>query len=180
MAAQENNMFDTEWMTDRIALLAALATCGMLALGGCGPVNANALLPGTYDGELACSVTGVDPEGAEGTEEFTLAMTLVVDTDGNLTVNDEPIIVGGSATRSLPNADLAFEVLTLSRDAGRVSVTYAPRPTLTGITVTGELAEEYERAGAGITVSGRTDLVVTDISGDSTFLIECTGTLPQQ
>ncbi len=171
---------DMQNSTHRMAILATLTACGTFALVGCVPTDPNGLLPGTYDGELACTAMVVNPEGVEGTEEFTMAVVLVVDAEGNLSTNDEPIIVGELVTRSLPNADLAFEVLTITENVGQVSVTYAPRPTLPGITVTGDLDESYERAEGGVAVSGRADLVLTDISGDSTFDIECTGTLPQQ
>lgn len=166
--------------TRRIAVLALLSACGAFTLGGCVPTNPNGLLPGTYDGELACTAMVESPDGAEGTEEFTMPMVLVVDAAGDLSTNDEPIIVGELVTRSLPNADLAFEVLTITEDVGQVSVTYAPRPTLPGITVTGDMVETYQRSESGVTATGRADLVLTDVSGDSTFVIECTGSLPQR
>jgi len=160
--------------------LVLLVTCSLFGAGGCVPIPADGLAPGTYGGELSCTITAVNPEGVEGTEDFTMSVMLVVDSEGMLTVNDEPIEVGAEVTRSIPTADLAFEVLTISPGPGQVEVTYAPRPTLPGIEVTGDLTEEYAEVDGGVRLSGRADLVLTDVSGDSMFEIECSGTLPPQ
>lgn len=162
-----------------MGLRMALAA-GVLGLGGCGVLGGVALAPGTYSGELACRLTVTDATGVEASEDYTSAATLVVDEDGGLTVNEEPVEVGALVTRSLPNADLAFEVLNLSRRWRQVVVTYEPRPTLPGIAVTGELVEDYSRDVGGVRVVGHADLVVTDVSGDNAFEIDCSGVLGRE
>lgn len=164
-------------MCYRGTLLAGLAACGMLS--GCG-LLVEGLSAGTYAGELACRASVAAPDGMEGTEDYTMAVTLVVDADGGLTVNDEPIVVSEMVTRALPNADLSFEVVTVSQEVGQVDVTYAPRPTLPGIEVTGDLVENYEQNGHAVQVTGRAELVLTDVSGDSMIDVDCSGTLPRQ
>jgi len=162
-----------------MSLRMALAV-GVFGLGGCGVLGGVALTPGTYSGELACRATVVDATGVEASEDYTSATTLVVDDEGGLTVNDEPVEVGELVTRSLPNADLAFEVLNLSQRWRQVVVTYEPRPTLPGIAVTGELVEDFSRDVGGVRVVGHTELVVTDVSGDNRFEIECSGVLGRE
>lgn len=148
-----------------------------IALGGCGLLDGAGLTPGTYSGELACRATAVTAAGEEGQEDYTMAITLVVDEEGGLTVNDEPIEIGELVTRSMPNADLAFEVMTLSPRLGGVIVTYEPRPTLPGISVTGDLVEDYQQQADAVRVHGLAELVLTDVSGANNFEIDCSGTL---
>lgn len=157
--------------------LRVLFFVGLLGFGGCGVLGGVGVAPGVYSGDLACQLTVVDSSGVEASLDYDSAMTLVVDEEGGLTVNDELVEVGETVTRSLPNSDLGFEVETISGLVGQVVVTYGPRPTLPGITVTGELVEEYSRDARGVRVVGHSELVVTDVSGENTFEIDCSGVL---
>jgi len=152
----------------------------LLGVGGCGLFGGAGLDPGTYVGELACRAVVTNPAGQQGQEDYTSPATLVVGEDGALTFNGEPIRVGEQVTREIPNATLAFEAMTITRGWRQISVTYEPRPTLPGIAVTGDLEEDYQQAANVIRAHGLTNLVVTDVSGDSTFQVDCSGALTKQ
>lgn len=149
----------------------------LLGVTGCGLFGGLTHVPGTYEGELACRAVVTPAEGEQGQLDYTIATTLVVDANGALTVNQEPIEVGLEVTRALPDATLAFEVTAIARGLRQVTVTYEPRPTLPGITVTGELVENYQQRANVIRAHGLANLVITDVSGENTFEIDCSGAL---
>lgn len=151
-----------------------------LVTGGCGLLGVGNLIPGTYVGELSCRIVATNPEGVEGQDDFTYSATLVVDEDGGLTGNGEPIEVGEQVTREIPTATLSFEVTRITRGWGHVLVSYEPRPTLPGISVTGDLVEDYRQAADVIRAHGLADLVLTDFSGDSILQIDCSGVLAKE
>jgi hypothetical protein len=105
---------------------------------------------------------------------------LTIDTDGNFSVNGVEIVVGAEVVRSTPTADLAFEVTKVTSHWRVVTVEYAPRPTLPGITVEGTLVETYRWHAGSIFASAQADLLVTDVSGTATFTVDCEGTLTAQ
>jgi hypothetical protein len=155
----------------------AAGLAAAFSASGCGLILGPALPPGTYSSEIPCQIVLVDPFGAEATESFTMSVTLHADADGGIIVNDAPVAVGETATRSIPTADLGFEITDVSVGLWAVTVDAEPRPTLPGITVAGELRETYRRSGAGVLVQGRADLDVTDVSGTTSLTIVCTGEL---
>ena len=165
-------------LEQRIAALRVVAfVVSLVPLAGCDLVLGGAFAPGTYTGDLACRIIVVDPSGAEAQDSFPSTMTLTIDEAGTLSVNGVELIVGNEVTRSIPTADLTFEITEVTRGLGRVGVSYEPRPTLPGITVEGELFEDYRWRAGLIRAFGHTDLIVTDVSGDAAFQIECSGTL---
>lgn len=160
-------------------LVTVFAVCTLFALGGCGLLEPG-LPAGEYAGALQCRATVTDPAGMAGSDNFSMPVTLRVDDAGEFAVNNQRIVVGADVTRALPNADLSFEVLTVTEGLGQVDVTYAPRPTLPGIAVTGDLTENYRRAADTIRMTGRAQLILTDSSGDTMIDVDCSGSLPQQ
>lgn len=152
----------------------------MLGVPGCIDLFQNGLAEGTYNGDLACTIEVVDPDGQEATEDFTASTTLTAGSDGSLAINDEPITSGAEVTREIPNAELAFEVADVRVEIGRLVIRYEPRPTLPGITVEGELVETYRQQLGSVAASADADLTVTDATGESTITIRCTGVLPRQ
>lgn len=148
----------------------------VLGLGGCGLVGV-AIPAGTYRGEPACTIGVVSPSGETGSEPFDAPTEFVVAEDGSLFINGEPIVEGSEVTRSIPTADLAFEVTEVTRLGGHVEVVYEPRPTLPGITVEGRLVETYQWRFAALSANVEADLTLTDNSGDSELTIRCQGTL---
>jgi len=122
----------------------------------------------------------VDPSGKAGQDEFTSAITLTVDEDGNFFVNDVEIVVGAEVVRSTPTADLAFEVTKITPQWRVLTVEYAPRPTLVGITVDGKLVETYRWDAGSVLASAQADLLLTDVTGTATFTVDCEGVLTAQ
>lgn len=157
-------------------VLAAMA----LGVPGCMNLFSEGLPPGTYEGDLDCTITVTDPEGTMAEDEFTSENVLVVGDDGALRVNGEAIVEGEEVTRAIPTADLSFEIIEVVTAIGRVTVSYEPRPTLPGISAEGELVERYERASGGIEVTATTDLDLTDVSGTSRLVVRCEGLLSSQ
>ncbi len=157
-----------------------LLAATMSFVPGCGLFLSNALMPGTYAGDLACVIRVTDASGAEAEEEFTSSPTVTVGEDGGITVDGVRLAVGASVTRAIPNADLAFEVTRIRDGFRRVVVRFAPRPTLPGITVEGELREIYRRDADAIQVTAGALLNVGDIDGVTPFDIRCNGRLSRQ
>jgi len=164
----------------RLFVLAALILAVPLALGGCGAIFGPPFAPGTYVGDGPCTISIADPPGSAASEVFTSAVTLTIDADGRISVNGVELVVGAEVVRSIPTADLTFEVTKVTRHWHVLTVEYAPRPTLAGITVEGKLVETYRRHAGSILVSAQADLLVTDVSGTATFTVDCEGVLTAQ
>ena len=161
-----------------------LVVCGaMLALGGltagCEALWGGLFVPGVYMGDLQCTISASDGSGTQAEEEFVSSLTFTVEADGGLRVNDVELVVGAEVVRSIPTADLAFEVTAFSHSRSGLTVTYEPRPTLPGITVEGTLVETYRRQAASILATGRAELTVRDVDTTTEFTIECAGMLEQ-
>lgn len=158
--------------------LVRLVCCGVfsLCLVGCG---AGSIPEGNYAGETACEIFAVDGSGGEVSEPFETQLTVVVGENSSLIINGDPAVVGAEHVRAIPTADLTLEVVGVVQTAGRVEVTYEPRPTLTGIEVTGTLVETYEIQGDSLAVDAEADLVVTDVDGPHPLAVECSAVLPR-
>jgi hypothetical protein len=115
----------------------------------------------------------VDGPAGEGEEPFTIQLSVIVEEFDQFTINGEPVELGAMHLRSLATADMEFEIVDIVRSAGRIEVTYEPRPTLAGITASGELVEVYERTGDNLTVSAEADLTINDIDGATILQIDC-------
>jgi hypothetical protein len=155
----------------------------MLAVGGssgCCRIFDQTFAPGSYGEELACSIGLVDSSGASSQAEFTSPATVTVDPDGGFSVNGVELFVGQSVTRSIPTADLAFEVTAITNADGLLTVTLEPRPTLPGITIEGELVERYRWECGSVSVSSSADLIVTDVSAPNDISVDCDGVLQAQ
>ena len=122
----------------------------------------------------------VDATGTAGEDEFSTPVTLTIDADGALSTDGVELVVGQRVVRSIPTADLAFEITKVTRRGCLLTVEYAPRPTLEGITVEGRLIETYRWRNDSIRASAEADLVVTDVSGEATFTVNCAGVLSAQ
>ncbi len=157
----------------------AMLTSGTGTIAGCGVIFGS-FAPGTYVGDLPCTLSVVDPFGEEGEQDFTTTITLTIDEESNFNVNGVELVVGAEVVRSTPTADLSYEVTKITCKWDVVTVEYAPRPTLVGITVEGELVETYRWDAGSIRAEGRTDLQVGDISGTSSFTGVCEGVLTAQ
>lgn len=157
--------------------LSPLALVMVSLLPGCGLLS---FAEGTYSADVPCEIRVVDPSGAEASESFTHAITLTVGADGGFTIDGVPVVVGQEVARSIPTADLAFEITDVRRLAGTLIVTYAPRPSLPGITIDGELVETYRWHGGSIDVDAESNLQPTDVSGTSSFTATCDGPLTRQ
>ena len=161
----------------RVFALAALTCTAAWIVTGCGGIFGTPLPPGTYTGDVPCTIRVVDPSGSAAEEPFTASTTVTIDAEGRLSINGDKLTVGGEVLRSIPTADLAFEVAEITRERQALTVVYDPRPTLVGITVEGELVETYRWRAGSIRASARADLPVTDAGGTSTFTVQCDGTL---
>ena len=109
--------------------------------------------------------------------EYAHSGTLTIEPDGDILISGEDIVVGNEVLRSIPTADLAFEIIEVTQTAATITIRNAPYPTLSGITVEGELTETYEWNGTTIDATADADLIVTDIDGPVTLTVECAGTL---
>jgi len=146
-------------------------------LSGCGAKEWLTLVRGTYTGELICSVTGVDDSGAESQWEFTQSTVLVVGPDGDFTLNGEALVLGQQVLRSIPTADLLFEITEIEHKRCVLTFQSEPRPTLPGIGIDGVLVETYEWTDGSIVATSRVDLQIADASGTLALTSECDGTL---
>jgi len=102
---------------------------------------------------------------------------MTIDEEGGIQINESELVVGQEVVRSIPTADLAFEVVAITRMGSLLSVEYEPRPTLPGITIEGELRETYRSESGSIHVESRADLLITDVSTVTTFTADCQGNL---
>ncbi len=160
--------------------VAALAVITLSALGGCGWFVEMPFAPGTYTGDLPCTLNVMNASGMESAEVFTTPATLTVDAEGGFSVDGVKVIVGEEVVRSIPSADLAFEITSVARTGCVLTVVYEPRPTLVGISVEGELVETYIWRMGSIRLSAQAELLITDVSGASTLTADCAGTLTAQ
>lgn len=161
-------------------VLVMLAWVAPLLLPGCGGLFGPTFTPGTYSGDLPCTLRVVDASGSEAEENFTSVTELTFGQDGGFTINGTQLAVGEQVIRSIPTADLAFEVTKITRCWHTVTVEYAPRPTLPGISIEGSLIETYRWDSGSIRASADADLVVTDASGPNFFDANCAGVLNAQ
>jgi hypothetical protein len=160
--------------------LGGLTLSAAWALSGCGGIFAWPFTAGTYIGDLPCTMDVVDPSGAAAQDEFTSAITLTIDADGRFSLNDVEIVVGAEVVRSTPTADLTFEITNVTRHWHVLTVEYASRPTLPGITIEGELVETYRWHAGSILASAQADLLLMDVLGTATFTVDCEGVLTAQ
>jgi len=166
----DRNLFSTSL----IVLVTAMAT---LALGGCDRLGTGSFIAGTYTGNLSCRLVATDSTGMEQEETFDVATTVVIDADGSFSIDDITLAIGGMVRRSIPTAELDFEITELVAQDDRLSFTAEPRPTLPGITATGELIESYRAAGGSIDASRELDIEITDIEGTIVITGTCEGAL---
>jgi len=161
----------------RVFAFAALTCAAAWIVTGCGGIFGTPFPPGTYTGDVPCTIRVVDPSGTAAEEPFTAPTTVTIDADGRFTINGDELTVGGEVLRSIPTADSAFEIAEITGERQALTVVYDPHPSLVGITVEGELVETYRWHAGSILASARADLLVTDASGTSTFTVQCDGTL---
>ena len=159
-----------------LVLLSAAGT----AQTGCGWLFGDAFVAGTsFSGDVPCTMDIIAPDGMTASDDFTQGLVITVDTDGRLLLNGAVIAVGTDVVRSIPTADLSFEVVSLEMGRQTATVTYEPRPSLPGITVEGTLVERYRLEPPSILVSAEADLTINDVEGDTQLDVSCAGSLPQ-
>jgi hypothetical protein len=158
----------------------AVASAIPLVLAGCGMIFGPPFTTGSYAADVPCMIRIVDATGTAGEEEFSTPTTLAIDADGKFSIDGVELVVGQQVVRSIPTADLAFEITKVTRRCRLLTVEYAPRPTLEGITVEGRLVETYRWRNDSIRASAEADLLVTDVSGATTFTVNCAGVLSAQ
>ncbi|MDO8630610.1 MAG: hypothetical protein Q7R41_08950 [Phycisphaerales bacterium] len=156
----------------------AVAWAIPLVMTGCGMIFGLPFTAGSYVADVPCTIRVADATGTTvGEDEFSAPTTLTIDADGALSVNGVELVVGRQVVRSIPTADLAFEITKVTRRCRTLTVEYIPRPTLVGILVEGRLVETYRWRNDSIRASAEADLVVTDVSGETTFTVNCAGVL---
>jgi|CXWL01.1.fsa_nt_gi hypothetical protein len=151
---------------------AVLTILGLGSVGGC-TADFGGFPSGAYSGAPTCVLEVTGPTGATGQETFTEDLTVTIDLKDAFTINGVPVEIGAQHLRSLPTADLAFEVVAVQQSAGSLEITYEPRPTLPGIEITGSLVESYLLRNGDIAVNAQAELIVNDADGANTFTIEC-------
>jgi hypothetical protein len=149
-------------------------------LPGCALLFLLSFPPGTYTGDLACTAVIVAPDNASETMEYEVSTTMGIDENRDFTIDGVEVALGEEVTRSLPNADLTFAITRIVRAGPLLQIEYAPRPTLPGITVDGELVETYRWVDGAIQAAAVTDLTIEDVDGTTTLAAECDGTLESQ
>lgn len=159
-----------------LVCVGGLIVAGSWGLGGCGLIFGGSFAPGVYSGEIPCTLSIVGPSG-EGEQEYTTPITLTIDGEGNFSVNGVELVVGAEVLRSIPTADLAFEVTSITIEGSILTVEYTPRPTLPGITVEGDLVETYRWNVGSIQAAGESDLLITDVDGTTALAASCEGML---
>lgn len=160
----------------RIGMTFFGAAAMFAAASGC-MANLFPIPPGDYAGEVSCTLQVTAPDGQSAEAPFTESLVVNVGTQDSLTINDVPVAIGELHTRSLPNADMAFEIVGVRHVRGGVEVTYEPRPTLPGIEAQGDLVETYRRQGGSLGVTADANLMLHDAEGATTLVVSCDGTL---
>ncbi len=155
---------------------ALIAGLGLVFLCGC-TADFSTFPSGVYTGTPTCLLDVTGPTGATGQETFTENLTVAIDESNTFTINGVPVEIGAMQVRSLPNAELAFEIVAAQQSASELQITYEPRPTLPGIEISGSLVETYRWDDDRLTVSATADLEVKDVGGVSTFFVTCDGNL---
>jgi hypothetical protein len=156
----------------RAFLVAAVA-----AMSGCPLDFGPAFVPGNYVGDVPCTLGVQTADGQTGEEVFIARITLAIDDNGDMFLDGVAVAVGNEVVRSIPTADLAFEITRVALVGNLLTIEFEPRPTLPGITVEDELVETYRWDRGSIEASAEADLIVTDVSGPNTFTINCDGVL---
>lgn len=158
-----------------------MALLGLCLLPGCGGILVSWFIPGTYSGEIPCTLRVEDESGEANEREFTASLTMTVAANRSIEINDVPVAIGEEVVRSLPEADLAFEINHISQVGNNLSIEYLPRPSLVGISVEGLLTETYQQRASSIDVTAQADLEITDVEMTILLTVTCEGTLtPQQ
>lgn len=152
-----------------------LICMSLTGLAGCS-ADFGTFAPGEFAGTLDCQMT-IDGPAGEGQQPLTIDLAVTVVPVDVLTINGQPVEIGAMHLRSLPTADMQFEIVRTERSAGHIEVTLAPRPSLPGITATGQLVETYQQAEGGITVQAQADLTINDIDGPTRLQVACPTTL---
>lgn len=160
----------------RLFTMTALAVIGTASLGSC-TAAFNGFHSGEYAGPATCTLEVTGPAGTPGQEEFIEDLSVNIGTQGTLVINGVPVEIGAEHVRSLPNAELAFEIVAIRQSFRKIQITYEPRPTLPGIEISGQLVEIYRQEGESLSVGATTDLVVSSADGITNFSVTCDGTL---
>ena len=169
-------MHDSQGYLRISSLPAVLMVIGLGLIGGC-TIDLFGFRSGTYTGSPACVLDVTDPTGATGQEPFTEDLTVDIDRSDAFTINGVPVEIGAMHVRSLPNAELAFEIVAIRQSARELQVTYEPRPTLPGIEMSGQLIETYRWDKDHITASAAAELAVSSTDGVANFSVTCNGNL---
>ena len=155
---------------------AALTVLG-LGFSGC-TVDFGSIPPGVYTGAPTCQLDVTGPTGETGQDTFTEDVTIAFGPLDAITINEVSVEIGAQHLRSLPTADLAFEIVDIRRTHRTLQISYEPRPSLPGIEVTGSLVESYRFQDNHLAASARAELTVNDADGTTTINIACNGNLP--
>ncbi len=155
----------------------ALPVAAICAFAGCALDFGSSFAPGNYVGDVPCILGIRNADGETGEEVFISRITLAIDDNGDMFLEGVAVAVGNEVVRSIPTADLTFEITSVTLVGNLLTIEFEPRPTLPGITVEGELVETYRWVRGSIESSVEADLIVTDVSGPNTFTIRCEGVL---
>ena len=167
-------------VSERVRTMRKLIAASVLAaVSGCG-AGFFPLRAGVYSGELACSGQLTDDMGMMSELDFDQRLELTVEPSGVFRIDGVELAIGSRVLRSIPTAELEFEITDIQRPRMSVTVIYEPRPTLPGITVEGNLVESFRWDRESIIAASHAQLLVTDISQTVTLLGECHGQLDRR
>ncbi len=163
------------------ALMRGLATltlsmCLAWSVTSCGALTAP-FQPAVYEGDVHCTVYITDAAGATAHAPVITPVQLTIESNGGIAIDGVEVVEGAEVVRSIPTADLAFEIVEVTHVRRRLTVRYEPRPTLPGIAVEGELVEEYHWRALGIDAAAQANLLIHDVSGTTTLVADCGGRL---
>lgn len=153
-----------------------LGTASLMWMGGCS-LDPGGFPAGVYSGEIPCILELANQAHDLVQEPFTTELVVEIGPSDSFEINGVPVELGAEHVRSLPNADLSFEIVDIGQSRREIVIHYEPRPTLTGIEVTGDLIETYRWENDRLVVDAEADLTVTNIDGSTEFLIGCDGGL---